>query len=1714
MTTFVKTGVLYILLMKKGLFFIFFIFLFQAAVGQYVVLNDSVDSFGMQVATLLERTKNAEADSIGQEFNALWPSSFSTGQQQKIMALAISIQERKMPHIPYLRDFFGALTAGVNLKGLSGNKLDNMLDMLDASFKRNKPRNFSRELINLRIFFEKEMLHYSRFNRLYVLNGDYDFEYAEEIAEPTLEEKLAQTREEEPEEDTWGEETEDGWGDEVDDGWGNPDDTWGEENTEEGWGTGEDQADDWATTETDTEDQSNIALSFDQSSLQNDLPAREGALISFVKADLVIVTPYDSVIIGQTSGAFLLDKYVFLGDGGKIDWSSAGLDPETVFATLDKYSFNTRSPYLEASNAKLTYRGKIEGEASGYFEFKSVRHDSVADARYPKFISYENNIILRDLGDENLQFTGGIMMEGGKLFAASAYGRDSKLEYRSPEGPKFKIRSKLFDFADSTITAYHSKMTIYQGRDSITHPSVKSRYYTNSKEFVAIKDKNGYNLRPFDATYYKMTIDADMIRWDMNSDSLNISILNAKSLLPAYFKSTNYYDFKEIKELTGVYNFNPLMVVYSYGSKIKSREMYVSNIIQDLKLNEKAVRGAMQQLMFLDFIEYDNISGRIYLKDKAIHYVRSKNNRKDYDDLMIPSLSTHKPNATLHFDSNELTVRGIDKFFISEILDVYIYPRNNEINLLKNRDFKFDGQLFAGNFEFVGRNFTFRYDSFLVDLLNIDSVRFYVDGESQYQKKRIDNKLVSLELENDKMPDLSATTSTSGTLYINKPENKSGRKIYPQYPIFDADRGAIVYFDTDETLGGSYDKSIYFVVPPFGIDSLSSSDPATIGFEGTFVSGGIFPEFKEKLKIMPDYSLGFEHTVPQEGFELYGGPGRLYNKIKMDKNGLTGNGKIEFLASSFHSENYTFYLDSVVAEGTDFKLEEGELNSVSYPDISTDSFTMKWLPGEDHMYIRNQLDSFMLYDNTATLNGYLDVTTTGVKGGGTMTTRGFESQSEDFTFTQYQLIAKNSSFTLASDNPEKPLLTGDDIRLEFDFAKDIANISPEIEGMAAIDFPYAQIKTSISKAQWNLQENKVYMTKPPDVPIENSYFYATREELDSLAFNAEAAVYDLETSELKVMGIPYIIVADAMITPENNEVLILENAQIGELHNTTIVIDTLYGYHHLVDGTIQIHSRKSFSGHATYQFVNALKDTFKIKLGKFELWRDPSKKDAPLQTVSNGVISEDDRLIISDGMYYKGDVTMYARSKALKLDGYVKFALNSNRDYNTWIKYSSEDDQTQDVMFDFNNAVTEDGSLLNAGIHYGSMNNDLYVTFAEEKRLDTDEDFFTPSGILHYNRQKKMFMIEDTAKTNGHKFSGRVFGYNDNTGDIEFEGPLNFVESSEEVRLTASGFGSGNANDGTFTVNTLFKYDFKIPDQALMSMASDMFEVIENFGFPEAENDPDAFLYKVSEIIGERATIEYDKRNQEEYVPIASFTPKMIGSLVFSKVLMKWSPEHKAWYSSGKLGLSNVLRADLNASIDGFIELKRTSEKGTVMNIFLQAAPDCWYYFGFEDNRLMLFSSNDNFVDIIASKSNVNKAGFGEYVFVDSDLPDVLKFVDRFRKDYLGIEEPYELNLPAEALPEQEILEIPEDNTGINDSIVFEIEDNAPVGDEWDWAEPDEEEQTNPLEPQQDDQTKPADTPVTEKDLINPAKPPVSEKDLLEPTETKKKEEEEDDEGF
>src|SRR6185503_8248585 len=91
----------------------------------------------------------------------------------------------------------------------------------------------------------------------------------------------------------------------------------------------------------------------------------------------------------------------------------------------------------------------------------------------------------------------------------------------------------------------------------------------------------------------------------------------------------------------------------------------------------------------------------------------------------------------------------------------------------------------------------------------------------------------------------ASSQKKSGTLFINVPDNKSGKMDIPNFPNLDASGGGVIYFDRKEVLNGIYGRSIFFVVPPFKLDSLSDADPASINFDGPFGSNGMFPTFKD-----------------------------------------------------------------------------------------------------------------------------------------------------------------------------------------------------------------------------------------------------------------------------------------------------------------------------------------------------------------------------------------------------------------------------------------------------------------------------------------------------------------------------------------------------------------------------------------------------------------------------------------------------------------------------------------------------------------------------------------------------------------------------------------------------------------------------------------------------------------------------------------------------
>lgn len=1593
--------------MKVKIFFcgLFFILISLTGKSQYYKLDFSSDSVAYDIQSKLN---NSRLETLGADYVSVW-EQLSSDYRKEIIDQLLLLGEKGHSYNSSFVGFLKMITAGINQEGLDNRKLTDLLNLSKKVIENHTHSEFIQFVNNLSAFFHHRALQAENSHQWLVLNDVYSFEYKRPfIAEVTPQEEI-------DEQDSW-EEEEDTWNDEEY--------NWDEQEDEDLWEEEEDSWENWDASWDETDDEFGEEINDDMLQaygLVTPLPEIIGPAIVFETLDLNLVTPYDSAFIKNTSGSYDLIKDVFVGKEGSFDWSPAGM--KNVKATFEEYFFNTKTASFKAEKAKLIYPEKLENEVNGVFEFKSVRRDTLINNSYPRFQSYGNNIKMSGLTDD-VVYNGGFTLKGQKISSKSVTGGLSRIILKNKGNIKAKAYSNLYIFNDSALYSDMATVTIYHGYDSIYHPAIRLKFNYDQDDLVIQKAKNGFRKTPFTSTYFKLHFTADILRWNLNEDKLDISILQGQKLVPVNFESVNHYNEEDYRLLGNkMYDFNPLGIVANYSEKFKTDIFYVSDLANYYKKDAEVIHGAMLMLMQKGLINYSIMSREVNLKQKGKHIYRSRFGAADYDNIIIPSVIYGKPNATVNFEEGYLKIRGVEEFLISDSLYVKIEPDSAEILIYKNRNFNFNGKVTAGNFEYLGKDFSFSYDSFLIDLNKIDSIKFYVKSENtkgNSSRDKVNNALVGLDSTTAERAGLVGfANKTSGTLYINSPGNKSSRENIPNYPKFAAGEGAVVYFDRKNVLNGVYKKELYFVIPPFDIDSLNDNDPSAIGFDGIFVSKGILPNIEERLHYVGDNAMGFDHEIPANGYKLYENEGsRLYGSLTLNSQGLRGRGKIEFLSTSFDSDDIILYPDSLIATGSMADISEEEFNNTIFPQASLDNFKVKWIPKDDEMTFSNTEEPFTFYDGIAVFKGDVMVKSDGVYGRGDIEMKGSSASSKQMKFENDRFLARHAEFAVQTDNPDKPALSGADVRVLFDLDRNYADISPEIEGRAALEFPYAQFKTSITKATWDLEENKITMTKPEDVPLKSSYFYTTREDLDSLAFNATEAIYDINTQEMTVKGIPHIKVADALITPENNEVLILENSRIGQLTNTTIILDTLHGYHHLTDGVIDISSRNEFSGYATYQFVNASNDTFAIKVEDFRLEKmsdeNAGKKDkASLHTVANGSVTAQDRIIISPGIFYKGDMILYAHKPAMELDGYVKLNFTTIPGYDTWIKYSSNAEQ-QEVIIPFDEAITEEGKKLDAGLLFNQYDNSLYGIFVNEKLGLDDEYFFKPSGILHYKPGSESFVIEDTAKTAGNEYEGKLFSYQESSGNVKFEGPVNFVKNTEEIIVQSSVIGEGNLKDESFNLNSLLTFDFDIPSSAYDIMASDLIDVVTNLGAPEGRGDQTQLLYKLSNVMGERATREFENASFNEFTPLGTFDRSVSKPLVFSDVSLKWSPEYRGFYSDGMLGMSNVNKNELNAGFEGFIELKRNEAGGSVINIFIKASAASWYYFGLEENRLLLYSSNDDFNDYITKKSNAGKAKIDELTYLPGTEAEVLDFINRYRFEYYGINDPYIIDADAD----------------------------------------------------------------------------------------------------
>ena len=1633
-------------------------------------LSTDPAQYMVDVQAMMASTNNANAKAMAARLKELWGSNrLTSSQQARIVALSQTMLTKKFRPRPHFELLFGCIVNGATVAKLSDAQMDQFLDVLGQTLDKEAPQETEKFIISTSRFLNGGYLYHTGYNSLRAAGGTVSFAYSPigapesnlEFGAPTpapKEEPLpvapkpvakkpaaakpavkAAPKPAAKKKSSSGWDTADLWSSPSGGGWGDDD----------GWGApvkkkapAKKPAATAAKTPAKTtpaaatpakaaepvaksSDFDTPSASFTPSAQYDDYlaPPARGAVIVVKDADLFMSTAGDSIVLKKVSGTVVPNTNRFIATGGQLAWT---IKNNPVTADMAGFDFDFTKPEFTAQPVTLTYAAVLEAPVKGALSYKSVRRKPGApDTGYPRFISLTNDAVIKTLG-ENVKYRGGLSLAGSKVLSAALDGSLSRITVSLDGKPKFKAASRAYVLNDSLITASRAAVTIYEGpKDSLTHPGAQLKYLKGKQQLKLSREEGLYKNTPYNDSYHQMDIRTEALTWNLREPTIDFAVLSSKNQSSADFESKEFFTNTRYQQLKSINRLHPLQMLVGYAQTHGNvKTVTVSDLAADLKTSEPNMRSDMAGLARDGYVAWNPQTGEVTILPKGAHYVASARDKKDYDHIAIKSLSGSGRNATLNLNTNELLVRGVERFnFSDDSATVFVKPDSAIIRIGKNRNINFNGAVIASAMRFKGREFKFDYDGFYVDMAKIDSI--VIRSEAKDSKGKATGKHADFALTN------KGNVST-GRLFINDPRNKSGRKKMKQYPSFDSKSGANVYFGKQDVLGGAYDSTMVFDIPPFKLDSLNGIGKSAQGFDGTFRSGGIIPDIKTKLTMQADGSLGFTYDVPKDGFPLYKGRGRVFNKVKMDGKGLQADGTITYQTGTFTSNSFVFYRDSVVTVGKTGTILAKKAEGVDIPRMNLPSgYLMNWNVRQDSMYLTTPRsgEPIHLYSAAATdpktkaseagynFKGTALLTPKNAGGNGRLDGPQSYIKSPEFTFKSDSYSGKKASLSVKSGEANKPALTANDVAFNYDLKKGYAEFTREEGSKASIDLPYSKFKTTLSGGRWDFKKKLVQLRVAPGADSTKSYFYSTNPEQQGLKFKAATGVYDLAKYQMKVGGVPYIASADAWILPDSGKVAIGANGKIQQFKHAGILLDSLAKFHKLYNGNVQVLSKVAFSGNALYSFKTA-RDSVALKFTNFQTdstsllaGKGKGKKGllsrktdenadalgAPTIAVAN--VEANAKFKLTPRIGYRGGVQLNSQRRGFAFDGQVQLQFGKDRNSAEWIAVKDSIDPKHFSM-NMKDIKSEDGTPLVTGLYMSDQSNNVYPLYAATVPNPTDVPIFKVDGKLSYDDRKAIYTISRNDPDDINAYEGASMTYADSTNSLKFRGPMSFINSNKDYKMMGSGVGTANPDSARYTIDALMGIDIVMPAKAVDAMGLEMVKLTKNS--PEALDGSTNELYKLGQFLGNKGVEAYSTRRGAAVDPLAKLSPKLANhTILLSKVNLRWNDKKRAWYSVGQIGIAGVGKQSMNALIDGYIEIRRENSTD-VVEIYLEPDPQAWYYLKYANNLLLTKSQNETYDGEIGAKAKGDYETASSYGVFLGDFSDVDAFRSHFQKDFLG----------------------------------------------------------------------------------------------------------------
>lgn len=1333
------------------------------------------------------------------------------------------------------------------------------------------------------------------------------------------------------------------------------------------------------------------AVSWKINSLQYSWRYQQQPVLQVAATDLIAFRREDSIRVKATAGAFLPVSGTWKGQGGSVNWAGTRLGA-AVYADLASYQLDVRTSLLEVDTATLHFPQFLGNRTTlGSFSHKIV--SDTTRATFPRFTSFENSLSLQNVG-EGIQLRGGLRIEGGSIYATGTrelparlamYGKNLK-PYLIADGNSILLRS------GEKITGSQLRTSVYFNQDSLYHPSIGLVVDLATKEIQLNRGRTGADRNPFFHSFHKFTIDASEVAIFPDRDSMVIG-----RPLPGYalkqdvaFESYDFYNPAEYLRIQNTGTANPIAIMKATadreGTNVMPAGLLASRI--NSRFTVESIQPLLYDLMAKGFIYYDAEKQLVEIKDKVFRYVEASQNNGDYDLIRIVSQS-EGINATASLSRGNTLLEGVESIVFSPKNRVAARPVGGQFLLKADRNLDFDGRLFAGYTRMEGKGLHFNYQDFAVRL---DSVRYFdlfepidsFDSENRRQALSIGSRIEHL----------------TGVLLIDAPGNKSGKETIPMFPSLQSKGFSYVYYDQASDQQGIYPRdSFYFKINPFSFSKLNNYEVEDIRFAGVLESAGIFRPVSETLVLRKeDKSLGFVSKTAATGEDVYGGKGRYAGAVDLSNRGLLGTGNLRYLGASINAEDINFFPKQTLASADRFDLEEVRTQP-EVPQVRGVDVKIDWRPYQDSMYVRSEVAGFDLYKSGQHIfDGTLILTPGGLKGDGSLRWPQATMQSALFDLGAFSARADTMGIKInALEGDDRIALQSDNMNGKADFDTSFGSFASNGEALDIL-LPYNQYQTSMGGFDWDMKGELITM-KPPAGRL--GLFTSTHPDQDGLNFEGEKATYNLRTSALHVMGVPYVIAADAFIYPDSQVVDIDPAASMRVLNNARIIADTLNQYHVFNRAVVTISGKRRYnaSGYYEYNLPTRAQEIFIQNIVGQPVGKGlQSQRNSVTRATAD--IEPADSLFIDRKTRFYGTMSLSAEAREILFDGYARIdAEKLPGAY--WFRVTSPGDKNN-LIIPFDVPASDENEPLHTGFFLSKESAEVYPRVMMPLQYRKDRPVLPVKGFFDYDEERDVYIFGDSVKVvTKDGLRGNKLEFNNRTGNLTAEGRFELGSGLKYCSMEAVGTIEGvfpppvvapKPAEPQQDDNMMMMADE--PTQEETQAAAEVPPPVVNvdwmaglvFNMPDnllsiIANDLKSATY-ASRLITYITDLDYHRKafanffapgkDLEEALSGLSlgfieFPKRMVPqTFVFSRLKMQWNRDYQSFVSMDKQnGLISVNGESIGKMVETYVELRMPSDDDDRLYLYIKSPSELFYFIGYKQGILSLCSNNPEFMRII-----------------------------------------------------------------------------------------------------------------------------------------------------